>query len=249
MQQNNNVDQAEIEKFSKMADEWWNPFGPCKPLHEINPLRLAFIEKYCSLSGKQILDIGCGGGILTESLAKAGGQVTGMDLSQEALAVAQAHALAENLAITYRHCAVEELAKNSPNHFDVITCMEMLEHVPDPGAVIRSAAKLLKPNGHAFFSTINRNPKSYVYAIIGAEYLLKLLPKGTHDYQRFLKPFEMFEMLQGAGLYMSNIAGMQYEFISKSYRLSSDVSVNYLIHSYKDIADPHPLTKPNCSHA
>ncbi len=234
MQPGENVDPAEIAKFSKLAQEWWNPFGSCKPLHDINPLRVNFIEKYTALKDKTVLDIGCGGGILTEALARAGSKVTAIDLAHEALEVAKAHAAEEQLTIDYRECSAEDLATEIPHHFDVITCMELLEHVPDPAKIVQAAARLLKPNGHLFFSTINRNIKAYLYAVVGAEYLLKLLPKGTHDYHKFLTPNEMFEMLQPEGLQLSHMAGIQYHPILKTYRLTSDVSVNYLLHCYKD---------------
>lgn len=234
MHSSENVDHAELAKFSKMAEDWWNPFGNCKPLHDINPLRLSFIEKYAPVKGKRILDIGCGGGILSEALARAGGHVTAIDLSHEALAIAMTHAQAEELSIDYRECAVEELVETQNNTYDIITCMELLEHVPEPAAIIQASAKLLKPNGHAFFSTINRKLKAYLYAVIGAEYLLKLLPKGTHDYRKFLTPVEMFEMLQAEGFQLSHTAGLEYHPIFKTYRLTTDVSVNYLLHCYKD---------------
>ncbi len=235
MQPSDNVDPVEIAKFSKLAQDWWNPFGSCKPLHDINPLRLCFIQKYTALKDKTILDIGCGGGILTESLARAGGHVTAIDLSHEALEVAKAHAAQEQLTIDYRESSAEELATEAPASFDVITCMELLEHVPDPANIVQAAAKLLKSNGHVFFSTINRNLKAYLYAVVGAEYLLNLLPKGTHDYHKFLTPNEMFKMLQPEGLQLSHMAGIQYHPISKTYCLTSDVSVNYLLHCYKDV--------------
>lgn len=224
-----------------MAQDWWNPFGSCKPLHDINPLRLKFIEQYAPLKDKRVLDLGCGGGILSEALAKAGANVTAIDVSSEALAAARAHATAAGLEIDYRECAVEELTGELAEQFDVITCMEMLEHVPDPAAIIKASAMLLKPNAHAFFSTINRNVKAYLHAVVGAEYILKLLPKGTHDYQKFLTPVELFDMLQKSGLQLADMAGISYHPINKIYKLTSDVSVNYLVHCYKDV----PYISPN----
>lgn len=224
-----NVDQAEIAKFSSMAEDWWNPFGHCKPLHDINPLRLQFIQKHCSLEGLRILDVGCGGGILTESLAKAGGKVTGIDLSEEAIHVASQHAQQQGLSIDYRLSAVEDLVEDYAEQFDVITCMELLEHVPTPLSIINACAGLLKSNGNAFFSTLNRNLKAYMHAIIGAEYLLKLLPKGTHHYEKFIRPSEMFDMLSSVNLDLKDIAGLSYHPIFKTYKLTNDVSVNYLM--------------------
>jgi 2-polyprenyl-6-hydroxyphenyl methylase/3-demethylubiquinone-9 3-methyltransferase len=231
-----NVDPAEIAKFSLMAQDWWNPFGSCKPLHDINPLRFEFVEKYCPLGGKKILDVGCGGGILTESLARAGCKVTGIDLSEDAIEVAKNHANEQDLEIDYQVSSVEDLAVDHAHQFDVVTCMELLEHVPDPASIIHACAQLLKPNGHVFFSTINRNPKAYLYAVLGAEYLLKLLPKGTHHYEKFLRPTEMFTMLQAENLQLSHMAGIKYHPIFKTYKLTRDVSVNYLMHCYKDPA-------------
>lgn len=228
-----NVDQAEIAKFSLLAKDWWNPFGSSKPLHDINPLRLDFIQQHANLSNNLILDIGCGGGILTESLAEVGGKATGIDLSEEAIQVATLHAKDRGLSVEYEVASAEEYAENFPEKFDVITCMEMLEHVPDPASIIRASASLLKPNGHLFLSTLNRNVKSYLYAIIGAEYCLKMLPKGTHEYKKFIRPSEMFEMIQSAGLQLAHMAGLHYHPIFKKYSLTSDVSVNYLIHCYK----------------
>lgn len=230
---NLNVDEAEITKFSNLANDWWNPFGDCKPLHDINPLRLSFIKKHTSLENKKILDVGCGGGILTESLARAGAKVGGIDLSVHAIEVAKQHAKEAGLTIDYQLASVESLAAENRAQYDVITCMELLEHVPDPQSVITACAALLKPNGQAFFSTLNRNPKSYLFSVIGAEYLLQLLPKGTHEYAKFIRPFELFEMLKEADLTLNNMAGLNYHPIFKTYRLSNDVSVNYLVHSCK----------------
>jgi 2-polyprenyl-6-hydroxyphenyl methylase / 3-demethylubiquinone-9 3-methyltransferase len=231
MHHHGNVDPAEIEKFSTMAADWWNPFGSCKPLHEINPLRLSFIQKQTSLEGKRVLDIGCGGGILTESLAKAGASVVAIDLSAEAIAVAQDHALSQDLTIEYVISSAEEFSDEHPGEFDIITCMEMLEHVPDPSAILSASAKLLKPNGDLFLSTINRNLKSYLQAILGAEYLLKLLPKGTHEYDKFIRPRELLAMLQQENLQIVDMAGLHYQPVFRTYTLNEDVSVNYLAHA------------------
>ncbi len=234
MQQEGNFNNAEIAKFSALAIDWWNPFGNCKPLHAVNPLRFNFIQKYTALSDLRILDIGCGGGILTESLAKAGGDVMGIDMSKEAIDVAKEHAKQQGLVIEYELNLAEELAKQHAGEFDIITCMELLEHVPAPMSLITACSKLLKNNGHIFFSTINRRSKAYLYAILGAEYLLKLLPKGTHRYDKFIRPIEMFNMLQKEDLQLAHMAGITYHPISRTYSLTEDVSVNYLLHCYKD---------------
>lgn len=231
--QQNNVDPAEIAKFSRLASDWWNPFGTSAPLHHINPLRLEFIQKHCVLAQVPILDVGCGGGILSESLGKSGAKVVGIDMCEEAIAVARHHANEQGLPITYIETLAEDFALDHADQFDILTCMELLEHVPDPASLIAACARLLKPGGHAFFSTINRNLKAYVQAIIGAEFLLKLLPKGTHDYQRFIRPVEMFESLQAQGLRLVDMAGMHYNPITKTYRLTDDVSVNYLMYCCK----------------
>lgn len=227
----NNADEHEIAKFSALANEWWNPFGSCKPLHEINPLRLAFIQQYCSLEGRRILDVGCGGGILTESLAMAGGQVMAIDLSLPTLNAAKLHAKEQNLEIDYQLAAVEDLVQDYAGEFDIITCMELLEHVPQPDSIINACSSLLKPSGHLFLSTINRQLKSYLYAILAAEYWLKLLPKGTHDYEKFIKPEELFEMLLASSLHLTHMAGMTYHPVTKTYVLTPNVAVNYLIHA------------------
>ncbi len=226
-----NVDQTEINKFEELASRWWDPHSEFKPLHEINPLRLGYIEDHAGgLSGKKVLDVGCGGGILAESMAEKGAEVMGIDMGDANLEVARLHLLESGLEVDYRQVPVEKLAAEMPGAFDVVTCMEMLEHVPDPGSVIRACATLVKPGGKVFFSTINRNPKSYLFAIVGAEYLLQLLPKGTHDYARFIRPSELNRWVREAGLETRDITGMTYNPLTKVYRLDSrDVDVNYLV--------------------
>ncbi len=226
---NTNVDPAELEKFSELAHRWWDPESEFRPLHEINPLRLDYIDGIAALQGKNVLDVGCGGGILAEAMAARGARVTGIDLAGKPLKVAQLHLLESKLDVVYRNIAVEALAQEAPHSFDVVTCMEMLEHVPDPASAVRACAALLKPGGHAFFATLNRNPKSYLYAIIGAEYVLNLLPRGTHDYARFIKPSELSATCRSAGLEISGITGMTYNPFSKIYALEADASVNYIL--------------------
>lgn len=228
-----NVDQSEIDKFSALAHRWWDPTSEFKPLHAINPLRLGWIESVTSLAGKKVLDVGCGGGILAESLSKAGGIVTGIDLSNKALKVAELHQLESNTSVQYRSISAEDLAKQEPENYDVVTCMEMLEHVPDPSSVVQACATLCKPGGSIFFSTLNRNPKSYLFAIIGAEYILKLLPKGTHEYDKFIKPSELANFTRQAGLELLEIKGMTYNPLTQIYRLGSDTDVNYMIATRK----------------
>lgn len=226
---NTNVDPAELEKFSELAHRWWDPESEFRPLHEINPLRLGYIDSIVALHGKSVLDVGCGGGILAEAMAARGAQVTGIDLADKPLKIAQLHLLESRLDVTYRNIAVEALALEAPHSFDVVTCMEMLEHVPDPASAVRACAALLKPGGHAFFATLNRNPKSYLYAIIGAEYMLNLLPRGTHDYARFIKPSELSATCRSAGLEITGITGMTYNPFSKIYALEADTGVNYIL--------------------
>lgn len=226
---NTNVDPAELEKFSELAHRWWDPESEFRPLHEINPLRLNYIDGIAALRGKKVLDVGCGGGILAEAMAARGAQVTGIDLADKPLKVAQLHLLESKLNVVYRNIAVEALAQEAPHSFDVVTCMEMLEHVPNPASAVRACAGLLKSGGHAFFATLNRNPKSYLFAIIGAEYLLNLLPRGTHDYARFIKPSELSATCRNAGLEISSITGMTYNPFSKIYALEADSSVNYIL--------------------
>jgi 2-polyprenyl-6-hydroxyphenyl methylase/3-demethylubiquinone-9 3-methyltransferase len=233
MSKSSNFDTAELNKFSDLAHKWWDKSSEFKPLHDINPLRLNYVNGLVELSGKTVLDVGCGGGILSESMAEKGAIVTGIDLGEKALKVAQLHSLESGAKVNYQLLAVEELAENQPSSFDVVTCLEMLEHVPDPSSVIAACAKLVKPNGHVFFSTINRNPKSYLFAVIGAEYLLNMLPRGTHDYAKFIKPSELASWARLAGLSLEHQIGMSYNPISQTYRLGADISVNYLVHFTK----------------
>ncbi len=229
-----NADPLELEKFSQLAHRWWDPNSEFKPLHEINPLRLDYINRIAPLAGKTVLDVGCGGGILAESMAAVGAQVTGIDLGDKPLQVAKLHLLESGREVEYRKVAVEELASERPGSFDVVTCMEMLEHVPDPESTVRACAQLVKPGGHVFFSTLNRNPKSYLFAVIGAEYVLKLLPRGTHDYAKFIKPSELAQFCRNAGLTVANLTGMSYNPLSKVYSLGRDTDVNYLVHCQRD---------------
>ena len=230
-----NADPVEIEKFSQLAHKWWDPQSEFKPLHEINPLRLNYINRYAGLADKTVLDVGCGGGILSESMAGLNATVTGIDLSDKALQVARLHLLESGKQVNYRKIAVEDMAAEQPGQFDVVTCLEMLEHVPDPDSVIAACAKLVKPGGWVFFSTLNRNAKSYLFAIIGAEYLLKMLPAGTHDYAKFLKPSELAQSCRNAGLNVTDLTGMSYNLISKTYSLGKDTDVNYMIACRRDI--------------
>ena len=228
-----NFDTAELNKFSELAHKWWDKTSEFKPLHDINPLRLNYIDQAVSLSGKTVLDVGCGGGILSESMAQKGATVTGIDLGEKALKVAQLHSLESWINFDYRLIAVEELAKESPASFDVVTCLEMLEHVPDPASVVQACAALVKPGGHVFFSTINRNPKAYLFAVVGAEYVLNMLPRGTHDYAKFIKPSELAAWVRSTDLSLKHQIGMSYNPITKHYWLNSDVSVNYMMHTIK----------------
>jgi 2-polyprenyl-6-hydroxyphenyl methylase/3-demethylubiquinone-9 3-methyltransferase len=226
---NTNVDPQEVAKFSELAHRWWDPHSEFKPLHDINPLRLGWIDRCVGLAGKRALDVGCGGGLLSEGMAACGATVTGIDLSEKALGVAKLHMLESGRQVDYRLMAAETLAAESPAAFDVVTCLEMLEHVPDPASTVASCARLVKPGGAVFFSTINRNPKAYLFAVIGAEYILNLLPKGTHDYAKFLRPAELARHARDAGLEVQEIIGMSYNPLTKTYRLGSDTSVNYLL--------------------
>lgn len=224
-----NVDEHEIDKFSQLAHKWWDKDSEFKPLHEINPLRLDFIDRHASIAGKKVLDVGCGGGILAESMALRGAQVTGIDLAKKSLKVAQLHSLESGVPIDYRCVPVEELAAEMPASFDVVTCMEMLEHVPDPESVVRACSTLVRPGGWVFFSTLNRNAKAYLLAVVGAEYVLNMLPRGTHEYARFLKPSELSRMARHAGLGLQTLSGMGYNPVTRIYSLNDDTDVNYLM--------------------
>ena len=227
---NTNVDPAELAKFSDLAHRWWDPESEFRPLHQINPLRLEWIHGLVNLSGKQVVDVGCGGGILADAMARKGAQVLGIDLASKSLKVAQLHALeAGTEGVSYREVSAETLADEQSGQFHVVTCMEMLEHVPDPSAVVQACARLVKPGGWVFFSTLNRNAKSFLFAIVGAEYILKLLPKGTHEYARLIKPSELSQWARDAGLELHSFKGMEYNPLSKRYWLSQDTSVNYLL--------------------
>jgi len=229
-----NADPVELEKFSKLAHRWWDPAGEFRPLHEINPLRLDWIAQHARLEGAAVLDVGCGGGILAEAMARRGAKVTGIDLSEKALKVAQLHLLESKLEVQYESISVEDYGAAHAGKFDVVTCMELLEHVPEPAAMVAACARLVRPGGPVFFSTINRNPKSYLFAVVGAEYLLKLLPKGTHDYLRFIKPSELSRWSREAGLSTGELIGMSYNPITRRYRLGRDCDVNYLLHTTRD---------------
>ena len=224
-----NADPVELQKFSDLAHRWWDPMSEFRPLHEINPLRLEWINAIVPLRGKRVIDIGCGGGILTEAMARKGALATGIDLSEKALKVADLHGLESGVTVHYENISAEDMALREPGSFDVVTCMEMLEHVPDPAAVVRACAQLVKPGGHVFFSTINRNPKAYLFAIIGAEYLLRLLPRGTHDFAKFIQPAELGQFIRNAGLDLDGMRGMTYNPLTRVYSLNQDTSVNYMI--------------------
>jgi 2-polyprenyl-6-hydroxyphenyl methylase/3-demethylubiquinone-9 3-methyltransferase len=228
-----NVDHAELNKFAELAHKWWDKTSEFKPLHDINPLRLNYIDSAIGLKGKSVLDVGCGGGILSESMAEKGAKVTGIDLGEKALKVAQLHSLESRIEVDYKFVSVETLAAQQPESFDVITCLEMLEHVPNPASVIAACAKLVKPQGHVFFSTINRNPKAYLFAVLGAEYVLNLLPRGTHDYEKFIKPSELASWARAEQLSLHWQIGMSYNPITQQYSLGADTSVNYLMHMVK----------------
>lgn len=229
-----NVDAAEVAKFEALASRWWDPQSEFKPLHDINPLRLDFIDARSGLAGKRVLDVGCGGGILSESMAHRGAKVTGIDLGEAPLGVARLHAEASGVEIDYRNISVEALADEQPGQFDIITCMEMLEHVPDPASVIHACSQLVRPGGYVFFSTLNRTPKSYAFAILGAEYVLRLLPRGTHDYAKFIRPSEMAAWSRTSGLEVREQTGLTYNPLTRRYRLvANDVSVNYMMYCRK----------------
>jgi 2-polyprenyl-6-hydroxyphenyl methylase/3-demethylubiquinone-9 3-methyltransferase len=224
-----NVDPVELQKFSELAHRWWDPHSEFKPLHDINPLRLEYINRLAGLEGKRVLDVGCGGGILSEAMAAAGATVTGIDVAERPLKVAQLHLLESGLAVEYRRITVEELADEQPHAYDIITCMEMLEHVPNPASTVNACARLVKPGGLCFFATISRNPKSYLFAILGAEYILNLLPRGTHDYAKFITPSELAGYCRRSELDPKHLVGMTYNPFTRVYSLVADLSVNYIL--------------------
>jgi len=232
-----NVDTDEVAKFDALATRWWDPDGEFRPLHEINPLRLDWIRQHVDLNGSKVVDIGCGGGILTESMAAAGATVTGIDMAEGALSVARLHQIESGVDVNYQHSTAEELAANHARQFDVVTCLEMLEHVPHPSEIVSSVHALLRPGGQAFFSTINRNPKSFMLAIVGAEYVLKMLPAGTHDYQKFIRPSELDDWARAAGLELRASIGMHYNPITRDYSLGPGLDVNYLMHYSRPAAE------------
>lgn len=231
---NINADPQELAKFGDLAHRWWDPNSEFKPLHDINPLRLGWIDRHSPLRDRAVIDVGCGGGLLSEGMAALGARVTGIDLSDKALGVARLHLLESGQHVDYRRISAEEMATAQPGAFDAVTCLEMLEHVPDPASIVRACAQLVKPGGQVFFSTINRSPKAYLFAVLGAEYLLKLLPKGTHDYARFLRPAELARHCREAGLAVTEIVGMSYNPLTRTYSLGQDTSVNYLIRARRD---------------
>ncbi len=233
MTQNQNVDLKELEKFSELASRWWDPNSEFRPLHQINPLRLNWIDERAELSGKRVLDVGCGGGILAESMANRGADVVGIDLADAALSVARLHALETGAELEYLSVSAEAYAEQHPESFDVVTCLEVLEHVPSPGSTIAACAKLVKPGGSLYFSTINRNPKSWLFAIVGAEYVLKLLPKGTHEFNKFIRPSELDAHCRAAQLAVTDITGLTYNPLTKVYKLENDVDVNYMMQAKK----------------
>ena len=230
-----NLDHDEVKKFDDLAAKWWDPDGEFKPLHQINPLRVGFINERANLEGIKVLDVGCGGGILAEALSKLGAQVTGIDASEQTIGVAQNHSNAVGSDVSYYQTTIEEFIANKPEEkFDVITCLEMLEHVPSPGEIIKTCSTILKDDGNIFFSTINRNPRSYLFAIVGAEYILNLLPKGTHDYQKFIKPSELAKWIRDARLSQIETIGLSYNPITDNYWLGKDIQVNYMVHAKKE---------------
>ena len=230
-----NADPAELDKFGELAHRWWDPNSEFKPLHDINPLRLDWIDNAVGLRGKRVVDVGCGGGLLSEGMAVRGADVTGIDLSEKALGVARLHLLESGQRVDYRKVAAEQLATEMPASFDIVTCLEMLEHVPDPASIIAACARLVKPGGRVFFSTINRNPKAYLFAVIGAEYLLQMLPKGTHDFARFIKPSELARWCKHVDLEPDDLAGMTYNPLNGRYALGNDTSVNYLLSATRSV--------------
>lgn len=228
-----NIDPSEVNKFEAVASRWWDPHSEFKPLHDINPLRLEYVERNAGIKGRRIADIGCGGGILAESMAARGGDVLGIDAGSAPISVARLHALESNIKVEYRQCTAEQLAAEQPESFEIVTCMEMLEHVPDPASVVRACARLVKPGGHVYFSTLNRTPKSYLFAVLGAEYVMQMLPKGTHDYRKFIRPAELEAWARHAGLTFENLSGMSYNPLTRHYSLGTDIDVNYLVHATK----------------
>lgn len=232
-QMHSNVDPAEVAKFEALAASWWDEAGQSKPLHDINPLRLQFIAERCPLEQAEVIDVGCGGGILSEALAERGARVTGIDMGDMPLDIAKLHAMESGLDIHYEQSTAEDMAARHPGRFDAVTCMEMLEHVPDPVAVVQACADLVRPDGHVFLSTLNRHPKAYLLAVLGAEYVMNMLPRGTHDYQRFIRPSELAAWCRRAGLHVEHIAGLHYNPLFKRYSLGRDVKVNYLLHCRK----------------
>ena len=229
-----NVDAVEIDKFSRLAHKWWDKTSEFKPLHDINPLRVNWIDERVGLAGKKVLDVGCGGGILSEAMAQRGAAELGIDMGEAPLAVAQLHQLESGVNVEYRQITAEALAEEMPEQFDVVTCLEMLEHVPDPSSVIRACFRMVKPGGQVFLSTINRNPKAYLFAIIGAEYIMKLLPRGTHDFKKFIRPSELGAWSRAAGLTVKDIIGLTYNPLTKHYKLAADVDVNYMIQTLRE---------------
>jgi 2-polyprenyl-6-hydroxyphenyl methylase/3-demethylubiquinone-9 3-methyltransferase len=223
-----NIDPAEVNKFEELASRWWDPSSEFKPLHDINPLRIDYISERAALKGQKVIDVGCGGGLLSEGMAQLGAQVTGIDMGEAPLTVARLHQHETGVQVDYQRTTAEQLAEQNPHNFDVCTCLEMLEHVPDPASVIEACAKLVKPGGQLFFSTINRNPKSYLFAIIGAEYVLRMLPKGTHDFRKFIRPSELERWARSAGLALKELTGMSFNPLTQQYKLGNDVDVNYL---------------------
>jgi 2-polyprenyl-6-hydroxyphenyl methylase/3-demethylubiquinone-9 3-methyltransferase len=231
-----NADPRELAKFSELAHRWWDPEGEFRPLHQINPLRLAWIDGKAPLAGKEVLDVGCGGGILAEAMARSGARVKGVDLADKPLKVAKLHLLESTLPVEYEAISAEDLAAREPARYDVVTCMEVLEHVPDPASTIGACARLAKPGGHLFFATINRNPKAYLFAVVGAEYVLRLLPRGTHDYARFIKPSELSRWCRDGGLEVEHLVGMTYNPLTRVYALGRDTDVNYIVHAVRPAA-------------
>jgi 2-polyprenyl-6-hydroxyphenyl methylase/3-demethylubiquinone-9 3-methyltransferase len=228
-----NVDPGEVQKFEALANRWWDPTSEFKPLHDINPLRVNYIDERSGLAGKKVLDVGCGGGLLSEAMAFRGATVKGIDMGEAPLSVAQLHGLESGAKVDYQRISAEELAEQEAGQYDIVTCLEMLEHVPSPASIIESCKKLLKPGGDLFVSTLNRNPKSYLFAIVGAEYVLNMLPKGTHDFKKFIKPSEMGEFFRKSGLDLEDLVGMTFNPLTKQYKLGRDVDVNYLMHATK----------------